>query len=528
MGKTNIKIENNERALLYKTHSDNVMRSSQGIVFEKTYDPENENEIDLPKSALIEYEYDSNGNETGVKWQIQNPTGLPSFANPYFNIRLVTHGDKKYPMLDSEARDMSIFHDELTAMDLINNPRGASIYAPEDFLYLKNYEILKLNKLLTLRRFAHPCVDDIFSIQEDSTPDIARVLGYFDNETNRLSEFLSFSFGLGWKPLSSRSEKAEMQGPGDQSGISGIAGKVMRFVDPKYGQEAMRGPIMNVDPQQDQNRVYGPVDSIAETHIRDIGVKFAQDMTLKFQYEMKSYDGINQKAAFIDMLSNIILLVTNDAKFWGGARYWVGPRPSKYMSMLKKYDATNWQDWVSKASQGLKDTFGSLSKPGNARAMLQNIFNNAMNLALGKLLNLLGRTGVPVMNSLLSGNPVGPWHLTVGNPLNPIMVAGDLILDDATVSFGDELGFDDFPTEIELTVNIKHAKPKGRAEIENMFNVGRGRLYMKPKEIKKLKSSISNPTTVSNSEFTGSRFGSFNHSDIEKNHREVWSFLSDK
>jgi hypothetical protein len=31
------------------------------------------------------------------------------------------------------------------------------------------------------------------------------------------------------------------------------------------------------------------------------------------------------------------------------------------------------------------------------------------------------------MRALLTGEPVGNWHLTVGNPLNPMMVIGNLI-----------------------------------------------------------------------------------------------------
>lgn len=532
------KIENDSR-FDYKRFSNRVqVDNASDLNFENVYDKNKVADFDLPKSATIEHEYDENGNKTGVKWQA-NPNDLKgsnSFFNPYFAVRMKTVGGENYPMSDEETQNFpQLFKDEVTAIDLINNPRGASIYAPEDFLYLKEYGQVKLNRLITLRRFAHPCYDDIFTNIEDATPDIARVLGFMTSEKNKLSDFASMSYNLKWKQLNSESEKAEMQGAsdGDQSGISGIAGKVMRFVDPKYGNEAMRGSNIDVDPQQDSNRVYGPVDSIASTHIRDVGVEFEQSMTLTFEFEMKSHSGINGKSAFMDLLSNLILMGTNDAKFWGGARYWVGARPSKYMSILKKYDATNWQDWTKKASEGLKTTFGNLSQPNNAKEMLKNIANNAMNMALGKLLNKLGRTGVPVMNSLLSGNPVGLWHLTVGNPMNPIFVCGDLILEKATINFGDELGFDDFPTKIEFVVNLKHAKPKGRAEIENMFNCGKGRIYVKPKQLNKMNnktSSKSNPKTVSDvtTQSVGGKFGNFKASDIEKNSREVWSFLDNK
>ena len=525
------------------THVDDSNR----LIFLNVYDQSFANESTIPPSALANGSSNTEFNESMLSdkdkqnQQVYEVPAIPplqrSISNPYFNIRLKSSDGGNYPLTDTDVMDgdqQKFIFGHLTAIDLINNPRGASIFSPEDFLYVKNYNLLPVNRLITLRRFAFPVFDDIFGNIGATEPDISRMITYSDSENNKLSDILSFTAGLPFKELNSASEKANMEGTDDQSGISGIAGNVMRFVDPKYGREAMMGNArVNYDPQHDQNRVYGPVDSIASTHIRNVGIDFTQSMTMKFNYQMKSHNGINQKAAFMDLLANIIMMITNDAKFWGGARYWVGPKPSSYMGMMKKFDSTSWQDFVGKASTGMKETLKYFSKPGNAKAMLQNIFNNAMNLALGNLLNVLGRTGIPIMNSLLSGNPVGPWHITVGNPMNPTLVAGDLIIDMATVRFGDELGFDDFPTEIEVEITLKHAKPRGRAEIENMFNCGKGRIYLRPKDVLRRNnsthSSKENPVNLTNAlQVDTDRFGDFDDSAIKRNSREVWSFTDEK
>lgn len=520
---------------VYKTTpSSDVDEPTNKVKFIDVYGSDFLSALDLPASSTAPGWSGSNsGGNDVIRPAIDDKP--PSMHNPYFNIRLVNPDGNNYPLHDEDTKhsDNTKMFDDITVFDLIDSPRNASIYSPEDFLYLKNYDMLPLNRLITFRRFAHPTFDDIFSSDGITEPDIARMLTYFDKTTNKLSELLSFSAGLRWKTIASESAKAHMEG-GNASGISGIAGKIMQVVDPKYGNEAMMGSArVNYDPQHDQNKVYGPVDSIANVHIRDVGMDFTQDMTINFAYEMKSHNGINQKAAFMDLMANIIMTITNDAKFWGGARYWVGPRPSSYMNMLRKFDSTDWNSFVTKADAGVKDAIGHFSKPGNAKAMLQNILNNAANMALGKLLNTLGRVGIPVMNSLLSGNPVGMWHLTVGNPFNPIMVAGDLIIENATVSFGDELGYDDFPTEIFVTITVKHAKPRGRAEIENMFNCGKGRIYLKPKDV--LRKNASNTSSKENpvnantvSEPTTNKFGNFDKSAIERNSRDVWSFMGDK
>jgi len=42
------------------------------------------------------------------------------------------------------------------------------------------------------------------------------------------------------------------------------------------------------------------------------------------------------------------------------------------------------------------------------------------------------------------------------------------------------MSYDGFPTQLKLTVNLKHARPRDKADIESMFNGGKGRLYMQP------------------------------------------------
>ena len=85
------------------------------------------------------------------------------------------------------------------------------------------------------------------------------------------------------------------------------------------------------------------------------------------------------------------------------------------------------------------------------------------------------------IHSLLTGAPVGEWHVCVGPPMNPMMMMGNMIVTNAKVEFSDELGPDDFPAEIKVTITIEHGMPRDKAGIESMFNKGRGRIYALPK-----------------------------------------------
>jgi hypothetical protein len=455
-----------------------------------------------------------------------------SALSPYHNIRIKTVTGKNYPKNDEQSAERPWLYKELTIDDLVNNRRGASAYKYDDFLYVRDVNKVKLNRLITLRRFRSPVYDDIFAKSSTGEPDIARLLTYSTQEENKFEDILSFSMGLRWKALSSASEKAEMEG--NQHGVSGIMGHVLKFVDPKYGQEALAGRnAVHFDPQRDGNKVSGPVDSIADTHIRNVGLDFAQEITLKFNFEMRSINGLNQKAAFIDLLSTIMVMCTNDGKFWGGARYWVGPKPSRYMDMLRGVlQPQSWQDFVDKGTSAVKHFwqtgFGSKQ---SALDTLKNIANNAMNLALGRLLNIFGRTSIPMMNSLLTGTPVGPWHLTIGNPFNPIMVQGDMIMTASKVSFGNELGYDDFPTEICLEVTLSPAKPRGRAEIESMFNAGKGRTYFKPKSFRSANKVTSSQQMPVNAKVYEKDLpntldsADYDDNDYLRNTTDVWSFV---
>ena len=99
----------------------------------------------------------------------------------------------------------------------------------------------------------------------------------------------------------------------------------------------------------------------------------------------------------------------------------------------------------------------------------------------GKLLKLAVTedmvTNLKVPMSLLTGAPIGEWHLTIGNPCNPIAMMGNLICKNVKIEFGDILGPDDFPSELKATYTLKHGRDRERGEIESMFNRGDGRLY---------------------------------------------------
>ena len=122
----------------------------------------------------------------------------------------------------------------------------------------------------------------------------------------------------------------------------------------------------------------------------------------------------------------------------------------------------------------------AVNNPGGAA---QNLANKAKDLGAGSMLkgmlkNQLGRPALYALQSILSGEPVGLWHVRIGNPRNPIMSFGNLIMDGATVEHYGPLGIDDFPTGLKVTVTLKHAKSRDMIDIGKMYTMGTSSLYM--------------------------------------------------
>jgi hypothetical protein len=216
---------------------------------------------------------------------------------------------------------------------------------------------------------------------------------------------------------------------------------------------------------------------------------------------------MNQKAVMLDLIANILRVTYMEGTFWGGSVKWVGPPGNNsLMNKMHSFIDNAWEKLGGFAESFLngsinwQELFGSLSDAaGNfvngAAKTAEGMFKNGaveeemkefgqavtkymedknMGEALkGQLKNALGRPALYAINSFVSGEDLGLWHLTIGNPLNPIAVMGNLILQNAELSFGDvPLGLDDFPTEIKVAITLKHCKPRDLTGIAKLFTKG--------------------------------------------------------
>ena len=461
---------------------------------------------------------------SGLSSQIAKNKGMDSSpgkgVQAIFNDFYVVHHNKdNYPILETDEPSYASKR-PTSFKDLIQNPKGARIYKAADFVYCARHGS-PINRMITLRRFAYPVLNDILDKHEQPDPDIARLVTYMDSNTNPMNEIMKLAWHMNWADKEATIENVSGSLKGDERGMSGLMGEMARWIDPVSAGNAIRGEAsLQYDPYADTSKEYGPKDSIAKTTIRKVGLETEMEFQITFDYELRSINGVNQKRAFIDLMANILACTYNDGEFWGGARYWTGARPAwNLMNKFRMTSPQNFNDFLYQGQEGIRKwlnkSAGELKN--DAIKLLEQVASNAMMVGIGKLLDMFGRAAIPQFNSLLLGEPTGSWHLTFGNPMNPIMSIGNLILKNTEFAFdSNDMSYDDLPDKFHVTCTLTTGMPLDRSGLEQIFNVNAGRIYW-------------TPTKVTGVEVGGkSQFGDYSGSDVSNIYDVVYKFLDSK
>ena len=387
-------------------------------------------------------------------------------------------------------------------------------YKPSDFLYSKYYKKIPVNHLVTLRRFPTAIPDNIYNYNirpkgggADDSVDGTQIAGVtavtYLGETagNQLGEIMSMSYGLNYKEIESKMEEIDTGGAGGGytqqpfynklGGIGKAVTDAAKNVSAGAKYRAQNGAGSSTADRLGTtyaNFVLGPVNVVDKTTIRDRGLKFENNFTLNFEYELKSLSYVNPKIAMIDIISNMLTMSTNNAQFFGGGHRYYGSAgyvASQFgdPSMLRSGNFSGYLgSVVNDVETGFKGLFGTSDGGFDANSIvdgLKKVGTTLLGNMMGGFLSeqVGGQTGTQATTAFISGEPTGDWHVTVGNPLNPIVMMGNMICENTKMTMGAGLGYDDFPMEVKFEVDMKHGKPRDKGDIENMFNAGQGRIY---------------------------------------------------
>lgn len=396
-------------------------------------------------------------------------------------------------------------------------------YAITDFLWCKYYGKIPNNRLITLRRYPTP-VEDNLMVSRKNLPlvPIAQAVTWFGEDTgNKLSEVLDLSWGLKWKSITA--EVQDVQGNEipiekilDAAGLKDVNSAARQALIIALGEAqnagmAASGMDANLqeyekDAYSDKgpywNRVLGPINVIDTTMIRDKGLSFGSEkgISLTFEYNLRTWAGANPKMAFLDLMTNFLSLTYNTAPFWGGSsRYFqqtgfLAPgfntdnlEKGNNIEGMREVAAAVGSQLMGSASDLKKwiDDLGTKIAGGSSvEDAAKSIYESVKGSKAGEIIAGFRMSSIIqkplVMRSLLDGRAVGEWHMMIGNPMEPIAVIGNMVLDTASMELGEELGEDGFPTTVKFVVTLKHGRPRAKQDIESMFNLGGGPLAHTP------------------------------------------------
>ena len=437
------------------------------------------------------------------KYSLVNFRG--SFFTPGGSAKATGVDIKEYNKIDPKTLDNPSVSKiiEVTKAAAAGGSGYGYMYNYADFAMCRYNGKIPNNYLLTLRRFPYPIMDDIIAPMDVDKagnptpvdqPDIARAVTWMSEVTgNNMNSILNWSHGYNWKDETAsvqtqKSQNKDRRGAFgqflDSSVIGTAAANASAGVDGATAQRRANGGG-GYDAYSDTypNHVFGPVNVIKNVAFRDQGLTFNQEFKLKFEYELRSFSGANPKILMLDQLANIMVLTSSQAPFWGGAVRYVGDgstgKPLGDLSMIK---SGNYSGFIKSVASGLGDMFKGVAKDigGLMDGKDSKFLNNILGGTLMKMFN--SPQGGQAAASLLTGDPTGSWHLTVGNPLNPVMMVGNLTCRETNVTFEGGMGVQDFPERMVVEITLKPGRARDKLDIESMFNMGRGRFYLQPKD----------------------------------------------
>jgi len=267
------------------------------------------------------------------------------------------------------------------------------------------------------------------------------------------------------------------------------------------------------------NQIQGPVNVTTDFLIRGRGLSkeaISKEYKLKFVYRTDSYFGLSQRRVALDIIANMMKLTYSDGEWLANINAYyerVGIKlaadeqalfesalndgnvnPEKLVEAMVLTAKARITTAISTAKSLAGDT---LKLAAESSEFIKNFIQGEPSVegfaALDKKFS--GEKGqrkletlleIGIMTSLAGAFPdfiqkraavhniaTGNWHLTIGNPMNPIMKIGNLACQSCKCTFNDELGPDDFPTEITFEVSLKPMMPRDGRGVRRIFNIGK-------------------------------------------------------
>lgn len=377
----------------------------------------------------------------------------------------------------------------------------------QDFVFSKNVGILPNNRLVILRRFKHGAPDNLFDYYRDAegVEFAGRPLSTMVTWVKPDKDFFSLSFAEGWDSKTGdffsfmKGKKAGDEDSAFRFDLYNLGDNSLFFalLSSLEGDDKSGNAIKGTDGfalGRDKvgnflNEPGGNPNLIRKAGMRRIGGDNSLNSDIRFdiefEFEMRYMQGVDPGVLMLDLISNCARMGTSVAQF----RFDIEYLQSETIQRIINGD---FEIEIQGLFSKMTDTVGSLTK--DFVNMLGGIYDTVSKGVVevfqngdkaGEVLtqasqHIFSRYRENIKNALAAetGIASASWHITIGNPKNPIVSCGDLMMDGSVLTLGKELGYNDFPNTFTYAVTLKSARERGRNEIERIFNAGRGRFYV--------------------------------------------------
>lgn len=250
-----------------------------------------------------------------------------------------------------------------------SSPYVSQPYNVKDFIFCKHYGVIPNNRMITLRRFPTPVMDNLRvptsapriepsqqgddikgnfvnndglsrnqMIKDGAALPIAQAITYFGGDTgNNLDSILNVETGLKWQQ---KGQKTKMSAEGNDKGfLSSTYGKYLEAVvgastydslnkisngigvvtDPDNSELRIRRTLLEKLTTGDgplSQRIFVDVNTVNSMYVRDVGFTGGeQTFSLKFTYSLTSVGEVNSRMMFIDLFANLLAIGSDYGKF---------------------------------------------------------------------------------------------------------------------------------------------------------------------------------------------------------------------
>ena len=398
--------------------------------------------------------------------------------------------------------------------DFVNFPSLA--FKAADFTYLCDLGLYPVNRLWVLRRFAD-FVTVPNNLQGLGIKPISTVVGWIDPSEE---SFFDISFNEKWTTMNERLDQVVMKILQEEFGFNAenvislpgwSQGLMFGFLQAmglaNGGMAGSTGDNFNTKTYdlttvpQGNPAVLGEAATRAKDSTPEYGQESSMNLTLKTSYEQKFVGDIDPGAAFLDIIENLTRMGTRETLY-------IFTGSSGILEALRNANSTgtveNWWTFIKTLLDGFITAIGTIfteiSKQfsslkltetksseslvnTNGVNVITDLVKGVSSIGEGFLQSVLASTvskwrfALAGSIGVMTGESTTPWHITLGNPSSPTVSLSNVKITSVEVKLKNEMGFNDMPTKIDVTINVSLGRNLGAQEIFSMFNNGYQRSY---------------------------------------------------